>query len=104
MREHHIKDDIEEIKEDMAKLRSDMSNLAKKLIEIGKSDTGDIKEKLEAEARSLLDNFLDEVDEIQERGKKAAETVEKEFKERPLLSIVIAFIVGFIIGKLFERR
>lgn len=104
MTERKFQEDIVTLKEDMVKLRSDMTEIAKKLIDIGKTEAKEAKEKLETEARNLIDELIVELDEIGERGKKTFKTMEKEVKEKPLLSLILAFLVGFLIGNLLDRR
>jgi hypothetical protein len=53
---------------------------------VGKSETIDAKEK-----------FL-------EQGRRTREAVEKKIEERPIIVILAAFILGFVLGKLLERK
>ncbi len=104
MAEHELQEDIETLKEDMVKLRTDMTELAKNLLDLGKGEARGAKEKLESEARNLINKLADELDEISERGKKTVRTMEHEVKEKPLLSLLLAFLVGFLLGNLLDRK
>ena len=76
--EGELRKDLNTLKEDISKLRSDLSELAQKLVNIGKSEAGVTKDRL------------------LERGRKTAETVGQKIEEKPLLSLIIAFIVGLL--------
>lgn len=77
-----LREDLDTLKEDVSKLRSDITELTQKLLFIGKSEAGVAKDK-------LLD-----------QGKRTAETLEKKIEERPLTSILVAFILGLFLGTL----
>jgi hypothetical protein len=79
---------IDMLKINMSKLSSDLSNLAQKL-----------------KVRQALD-------QIREQGKRTTETVGYQIKEKPLMSSLVVFGAGFLLGsvagfflsKLLDRR
>jgi len=77
-----LREDLDILKEDVSKLRSDITELTQKLVFIGRSEAGVAKDKL------------------LEQGKKTAETMEKKIEEKPLMSILVAFIAGLFLGSL----
>jgi ElaB/YqjD/DUF883 family membrane-anchored ribosome-binding protein len=84
--ERELRQDLNTLKEDISKLRSDLSELAQKLLNIGKSEAGVTKDKL------------------LERGRKTVETVGQKIEEKPLISLLIAFIVGLLLmSRVFKR-
>ena len=89
--------DIEAVKEDLSRLRTDLRDLLRKLIETGKSETGATKER-------ILDEINEAFELTTERSKAAVHSLENKVQENPLISILLAFLIGFILGKLFERR
>ena len=89
--------DLEAVKEDLSRLRTDLRDLLRKLIETGKSETGVTKER-------VLDEINEAFELTTERGKAAVQSLENKVQENPLISILLAFVIGFIFGKLFERR
>ena len=89
--------DLEAVKEDLSRLRSDLKDLFQRLIESGKSETGAAKQR-------LLDEVNEALELTTEGSKAAVESLENKVQQNPLLSIIFAFIIGFIFGKLFERK
>ncbi|HWP93002.1 MAG TPA: DUF883 domain-containing protein [Thermodesulfobacteriota bacterium] len=81
-----LREDLNMLRQDVSKLGSDLTELAHKLLDVGRSETIDAKEK-----------FL-------EQGRKTREAVEKKIEERPIIVILAAFILGFVLGKLLERK
>ena len=74
--------DLETLKGDISKLREDLTGIAQKLLEKGKSETEAARDK----------------------SKETVESLERQIKEKPMLSLIIAFILGLFLGKLFDRR
>ena len=89
--------DVETLKEDISRLREDLSGMAKTLLEKGKSETGAAKDK-------LSEGLRDEFQSARDMSKETVESLEDQIREKPLLSLLIAFIVGLFLGKLFDRR
>jgi len=74
--------DLETLKGDISKLREDLTGIAQILLEKGKSETEAARDK----------------------SKETVESLERQIKEKPMLSLIIAFILGLFLGKLFDRR
>ena len=89
--------DLDAVREDLSRLRTDLRDLLQKLIETGKSETGATKER-------VLDEINEAFELTTERSKAAVQSLENKVQENPLISVLLAFIIGFIFGKLFERR
>jgi ElaB/YqjD/DUF883 family membrane-anchored ribosome-binding protein len=104
MAERDMQKDLEATKEDMAKLRSDMAELTQKLIDLGRSEAGTAKNRIEAEARHLVQELRQTLNETGERGRKTVESIEQLLTEKPLVSLLAAFGLGLLFGKLLERR
>ncbi len=99
-----VSKDFDVLKADVAKLRSDLSSTTKKLIEIGKDESGSAKEKAQLEAAKLLNELEDAVEESKHKGRRALESVEDKVTEKPLLSLLIAFILGLFLGKIVDTN
>ena len=81
--------DIDKIKEDLATLRSDLAELVKG-IKAGATDHAT------KEASRIYDKLMAD-------GEHSLEAVAREVKERPLASLGIALVIGFICGRVLSR-
>lgn len=97
MAEPKLDKDIENLKDNVAKLREDLKQVTQTLLEKGKSETEVAKDRLIEELKS-------ELDVAKAKGKETVESVESQIKEKPFMSLLIAFIVGLVLGKMFDRR
>jgi ElaB/YqjD/DUF883 family membrane-anchored ribosome-binding protein len=104
MAERDLQKDLESVKEDLAKLRSDIAELTQKLIDMGKSEVGSTRNRIETEARNLVRELRQTLNETGDRGRKTVESVEQLMTEKPLVSLLAAFGLGLLFGKLLERR
>lgn len=97
MAEPKLDQDIENLKDNVAKLRADLSQITQTLLEKGKSETEVAKDR-------LIEELKYELEAAKAKGKETVETVESQIQEKPFMSLLIAFIVGLVLGKLFDRR
>ncbi|GJM15098.1 MAG: hypothetical protein DHS20C13_04250 [Thermodesulfobacteriota bacterium] len=103
-KKNDVSKDFEVLKADVAKLRSDLSSTTTKLIELGKDESGAAKEKAQLEAAKLLDELEGAIEESKNKGSRALESVEDRITEKPLLSLLIAFILGLFLGKIIDTN
>jgi ElaB/YqjD/DUF883 family membrane-anchored ribosome-binding protein len=97
MGQENLGQDLEALREDVTKLRSDLSQLAKSLLEKGKSETDTAKDR-------VIDELMSNLRSAREKGGDTVESVEHRIQEKPLMSLLIAFLVGLVLGKLFDKR
>ena len=83
-----VADEVARLREDLAALKADITRLVKSM----RSDAGEIGE----EAEELYAKLAKE-------GERSARAVVREFEERPLMTLLIAFAVGFIGGRFLPR-
>ena len=83
-----VADEVARLREDLAALKTDITGLVKSM----RSDAGEIGE----EAEELYAKLAKE-------GERSARAVVREFEERPLMTLLIAFAVGFIGGRFLPR-
>jgi ElaB/YqjD/DUF883 family membrane-anchored ribosome-binding protein len=113
--ENYTEIDFDNVKEDIARLRTDLAELSKQVKDRGagyaKATTDRILASLGQELEELGDDkdrvlrkLRAELENVQEIGKQKVETVEQTIQENPLKSLVIAFIAGLFLGKLFDRK
>lgn len=85
--------DIHEIKSDVDSLKSDLRSL-----------TDSLKRQAESQARAGYAKAREAGDKVRHQAQQGAAMVEDQIEERPLISVLTAFGVGFLIGKLLDRK
>lgn len=98
------KDDVDALKEDLATLREDMKRLGEDLRGLAGSAAGSARRAAETEGAKLREEVEEAVRSVLGRGNKAVEDVTAQIEQRPLLSVILAFVVGFVLGRLLDRR
>ena len=99
-----INDDVEALREDLNALRSDIGSLAatmKGLMGNAARNAGNAAEENIEELRLRLERLADEA---RLRGRAASETIQRQIEERPITSLLVAFALGLVISRLFDRR
>lgn len=85
--------DVDKLKEDLASLRSDVRQLADSL-----------KSTSASHLRSGADSARASADRFRGQAREAARSAESEIEAHPLTSVFTAFGIGFVLGKLLDRR
>ncbi|MFI4988562.1 MAG: YqjD family protein [Alphaproteobacteria bacterium] len=98
-----IKSDIEEtpsleaIAEDIASLKRDLSALMEHVKQAATAGAGakvkDAADHLGHEARQVFGN-------LSEHGEQSVKAVERQIEERPFTSLLVAFAIGYLGGRL----
>ena len=87
------KDTTETLREEMEQLRADMAAIAKTLKTLGTD-----------EGNAIYDRLRKSAGKAKGEAEEAATAVGRHIEERPLTSVIMAFIVGAILGALISRR
>jgi ElaB/YqjD/DUF883 family membrane-anchored ribosome-binding protein len=91
-----IDGDLDTVREDLAKLREDVANLATSL----KGATSEaLHEQIDA-VRERIDRLSGEA---RQQSRRTLDDLTDKIEERPLASILVAFGVGILIGRLLDR-
>lgn len=100
-------DEYNQVKQDLQQLRDDLAKLTRAVTEGQKGNISSLRDEIHRESREAFDQVRQKGNEAVERAKtagdKAIHDVEKKIEERPLLSIVIMFLIGVLVGKLLDR-
>jgi ElaB/YqjD/DUF883 family membrane-anchored ribosome-binding protein len=88
--------EFDTVRDDLTKLSNDIASLAESLKE-GATDAA--REKLAA----ARDRFERLTEEARTRSEEHLDNLAATIEERPLTSVLIAFGVGIILGRLFDR-
>ncbi|XKH02450.1 hypothetical protein LG325_06605 [Marinobacter nauticus] len=101
------KDDYEQVKQDIQALRDDLAKLTRTVSDNQKSNASSLKDEIRRESLDVLDQFRHKGDEALRRARDAGDRtvhdVESRIEERPFLSIIVMFLAGVLVGKLFDR-
>ena len=95
--ERDLKSDINVIKSDIDNLRKDLAAALERL-------KGTAASRAESEIQALQKRINRIADDLQTGGRETLRAVEERIEERPLVSLAVAFAVGLVLGRLFDRR
>jgi ElaB/YqjD/DUF883 family membrane-anchored ribosome-binding protein len=96
MTSHDVEGEFSAVKDDLAKLRADIANLSGALKDL----TSDTVHEQIGSLKGRIDHLtLDAKD----RGRQALDDLADRIEERPVSSVLIAFGVGVLLGRLFDR-
>lgn len=92
--------DIDQVKQDILALTRDLTALIEKMKTIAVEESGDaVRDSVGAigsKARALYDK-------VAAQGEQSAKAVGRGIEARPVLSLLVAFAVGFCISRLISR-
>ena len=97
MAERDLNKDVDAIKSDLDTLRKDLASVLETI-------KGTAKSRAESELEALQKRMNQIAADVQSSGREGLRAVEGQIGEKPLVSVAVAFAVGLIIGKLFDRR
>lgn len=95
--ERDLKQDVEALRADFDSLRQDVGQLVATL----KGNAGD---RAEAELEQFRERLNRLAADVRTGGRERMRNVESQIEERPLTSLAMAFAVGLMLGRLFDRR
>jgi len=97
MAERDLNKDVDAIKADLDALRKDFASVVETI-------KGTAKSRAESEIDALQKRINQIAADVQSSGRESLRAVEGQIGEKPLVSVAVAFAVGLILGKLFDRR
>ena len=95
--ERDLKSDVDSIKSDLDTLRKDLATVLERI-------KGTATSRAETEIQALQKRINKIADDVQVSGREGLRAVEERIEERPLVSLAMAFAVGLVLGRLFDRR
>jgi ElaB/YqjD/DUF883 family membrane-anchored ribosome-binding protein len=99
-----IKTEVETLKQDIGRLREDLADLLKAVRDEGGRRVGETKQRLREEAMNRIDDFKEVLDNARQFGQKACREAQKKIEQRPIATLLTAFGIGVIVGRLMLRR
>lgn len=97
MGQEKLGQDLETLKDDVTKLRADLSQIAKSLLEKGKNERDSAKDR-------VLEELSYDLRSARDKSRETVGTVEHKIQEKPFMSLLIAFLIGLVLGKVFDRK
>lgn len=85
------------VKDDISHLRSDMKELFQRLIDTGKGETEAAKDR-------VIEELRDALHVASKSGKETVESLETKVQEKPFISLLLSFFIGFVFGVFFSRK
>lgn len=93
-----------DLRQDLDTLKSDLDVLKKDLSTIVQSLKGTATSRAEQELDQVRQRVGRLAGDLQSQGKEQLRSFEAQIEERPLASLALAFAIGLIFGKMFDRR
>jgi ElaB/YqjD/DUF883 family membrane-anchored ribosome-binding protein len=97
MAERDLGKDVDAIKSDLDALRKDLASIVETV-------KGTAKSRAETEIDALQKRLNQIAADVQSSGRDSLHAVEGQIGDKPLVSVAVAFAVGLMLGKLFDRR
>ena len=103
MSTRNVELEIDTLKADFAKLSADLCGLTQALRGLDGQDAQDILAKLRAIAEAETEGLRAAAAGLGARGQDATAAVGRNIREHPVMSVLICFGLGLVIGKLIDR-
>ena len=102
MAEDPVRKELEALKADIAKLREDLGALTEAVKEAAGERVQGAKARAADSARGAWEEVERRLNDVLGQGREAVDQVEQRIAEHPGGSLLTAFGLGFIIGKLMD--
>ena len=103
MSARNVEAEFDTLKADFGKLSADLVRVTEALRDVTGQGAQDYLAKLRSVTGKAGDEVHEAITELGSRGREGIEAVEHQVRERPLISILIGFGLGLVIGKLIVR-
>lgn len=97
-------DDVAALKADFAQLREDVAKLTDDLNKAAASGADTARRRAGEESAKLREEVDAAVDQVLDRGSQTLRDAAAEISKRPLTSALVALVIGFLLGRLLDRR
>lgn len=92
------------LKLDVTKLRADLAEIAQALVDAGKMEASEARSRMQEAAQQRLDDIRKKLDMAREQGKSVTDVVMQQVEEKPVVSLLVAFGAGMLMGSFMNRR
>ena len=94
----------QDLRKDLDAIKSDIDALRKDLVGVVDTVKGTATKRADAEIDALRKRLDKLATNVQTTGREQLRAVEEQIEERPLVSLAMAFAIGLMLGRLFDRR
>ena len=99
-----VRQEMDNLKEDINRLRADLADILQTTKRQGQATAEGLKTKFRGEAMNRMNQLKDILDSAKDYSYKAYNVAQRKVEDKPLASILTAFVVGLVVGKLFKNR
>ncbi|HUL09715.1 MAG TPA: hypothetical protein VLV76_25520 [Candidatus Acidoferrum sp.] len=97
-------DDVRALRDEVARLRADIAALAKDLRSLGTAAAGAAEQAAQSGGERLKTDLDEAIAALRRRAEETLRDAKAGVEERPLFAVLIALAIGFILGKVLDRR
>jgi ElaB/YqjD/DUF883 family membrane-anchored ribosome-binding protein len=94
----------QDLRKDLDAIKSDIDALRKDLVGVVDTVKGTATKRADAEIDALRKRLDKLATNVQTTGREQLRAIEEQIEERPLVSLAMAFAIGLMLGRLFDRR
>ena len=98
------RDDVGAMRDELAKLRTDIATLARDLRSLGLAAADSAQRAAETGGERVRTGMDEAVSELRRQGEETLRGAKASIEERPLFAVLIALALGFILGRVLDRR
>ncbi len=102
MADDPIGKELETLKADISRLRQDIAHLTEAVRTVAQDKAAETKERAQNRVQEGWEELEAKLDSLLGQGREALEGAQERVSEHPLGSLLTAFSLGFIIGKLMD--
>ncbi len=99
-----VKENIDTLRDELSRLRHEFSNVSDNILDISRRAYKSGNKRLGREAGRLHAELGRGLEGARRMGGTGIEAVEGRITERPLISVLIAFLIGVLAGRLLDRE
>jgi ElaB/YqjD/DUF883 family membrane-anchored ribosome-binding protein len=97
-------DDVGILRDELARLRADVAALARDLRSLELAAAGMAQRAAEAKGERVRTDIDEAISDLRRQGEETLRGAKASIEERPLFAVLIALGLGFILGRVLDRR
>jgi ElaB/YqjD/DUF883 family membrane-anchored ribosome-binding protein len=97
-------DAVRALHDEVARLRADIAALGRDLRNLGAAAAGTATHAAESGSERLKADMDEAMSTLRRRGEEALRDAKASVEERPLFAALVALAVGFVLGRILDRR